>query len=300
MSSNEEFDYYKILDIPRTATSSEIKKAYRKQALLWHPDKNPDNKEGAEKRFKQIAEAYEVLSDKDKKSTYDRFGKSGLSGNSGGGGPSFDPFSNGFSSSGPHFTHRSANFHFRDPMDIFAEFFGGGSPFEDFMAPRQRSHHSSRAQGQGASRHADPFAAFGFGGFGHMGGFDDDFFGMNMGMGFPSMMNMGGGHSTSISMSSFGGGLGNIRMSSESTKLSPDGKMIKTKKVTDANGVETVTIEENGVKVSCKVNGQEQLERIAYAQAPPQPQQSRHSRSRGDTRQELTSETHTHSKRRRN
>lgn len=65
--------------------------------------------------------------------------------------------------------------------------------FDIFAAPRQRSHHSSRAQGQGASRHADPFAAFGFGGFGHMGGFDDDFFGMNMGMGFPSMMNMGGG-----------------------------------------------------------------------------------------------------------
>ena len=56
-------DYYSILDVPRTASASEVKKAYRRLALKWHPDKNPDNQEEATKKFKEISEAYEVLSD---------------------------------------------------------------------------------------------------------------------------------------------------------------------------------------------------------------------------------------------
>lgn len=55
--------YYEILDVPRSASADDIKKAYRRKALQWHPDKNPDNKEFAEKKFKEVAEAYEVLSD---------------------------------------------------------------------------------------------------------------------------------------------------------------------------------------------------------------------------------------------
>jgi len=66
-------DYYDILGISKGASAAEIKKAYRKMALKYHPDKNPDNKE-AEEKFKKAAEAYEVLSDADKKSRYNQFG----------------------------------------------------------------------------------------------------------------------------------------------------------------------------------------------------------------------------------
>ncbi|KAF6027326.1 DNAJB6 [Bugula neritina] len=83
MSSKNE-DYYEVLGISRTATSAEIKKAYRKQALQWHPDKNPEKKEEAETRFKLIAEAYEILSDKEKRQIYDKYGHEGLTGNEGG------------------------------------------------------------------------------------------------------------------------------------------------------------------------------------------------------------------------
>ncbi|XP_033178257.1 dnaJ homolog subfamily B member 6-like [Bombus impatiens] len=69
-------DYYNVLDVQQTATSEDIKKAYRKLALRWHPDKNPDNLEEANKRFKEISEAYEVLIDERKRSIYD--GKEGL------------------------------------------------------------------------------------------------------------------------------------------------------------------------------------------------------------------------------
>lgn len=78
-------DYYEILEVGRNASDEEIKKAYRKMALKYHPDRNPDNKE-AEEKFKEAAEAYEVLSDQDKKSRYDRFGHSGLGGASNGAG----------------------------------------------------------------------------------------------------------------------------------------------------------------------------------------------------------------------
>lgn len=72
-------DYYELLEVPRGASADEIKKAYRKQALKYHPDKNPEDP-NAEKRFKEIAEAYEVLSDENKKAAYDRYGKEGVSG----------------------------------------------------------------------------------------------------------------------------------------------------------------------------------------------------------------------------
>ena len=70
--------YYKILDVDPKATEADIKKSYRIQALKWHPDKNQQNKDEAEKRFKKIAEAYEVLSDPEKRYLYDRYGKEGL------------------------------------------------------------------------------------------------------------------------------------------------------------------------------------------------------------------------------
>ena len=73
-------DYYEILGVSRTATEIEIKKAYRKLAMKYHPDRNPGDKE-AEEKFKLINEAYQVLSDKEKRAIYDRYGKEGLDGN---------------------------------------------------------------------------------------------------------------------------------------------------------------------------------------------------------------------------
>uniref|UniRef100_A0A8C6URC2 DnaJ heat shock protein family (Hsp40) member B6a n=1 Tax=Neogobius melanostomus TaxID=47308 RepID=A0A8C6URC2_9GOBI len=107
-------DYYQVLGVQREASPDDIKKAYRKLALRWHPDKNPDNKIEAERKFKELSEAYEVLSDANKRSLYDRYGKEGLTGNRGRG-KGGDPFS------------------FRNPEDVFREFFGGSDPFADFF-----------------------------------------------------------------------------------------------------------------------------------------------------------------------
>lgn len=74
-------DYYKILGVAKTSKDDEIKKAYRKMALRYHPDKNKTI--GAEEKFKEVAEAYEVLSDKKKRDIYDKYGEEGLKGNSG-------------------------------------------------------------------------------------------------------------------------------------------------------------------------------------------------------------------------
>ncbi len=77
-------DYYEILDVDKGADQSTIKKAYRKLAMKYHPDRNPDNQE-AEQKFKEISEAYEVLSDSEKRSRYDQFGHAGVNGNGAGG-----------------------------------------------------------------------------------------------------------------------------------------------------------------------------------------------------------------------
>jgi len=81
-------DYYEVLGLSKSADSKEIKKSYRKMALKYHPDKNPDDK-SAEDKFKEAAEAYEVLSNEDKRARYDRFGHQGMSGSAGGGGGGF-------------------------------------------------------------------------------------------------------------------------------------------------------------------------------------------------------------------
>jgi len=90
-------DYYEVLGISKTSSQDEIKKAYRKMAVKYHPDKNPDNKE-AEEKFKEAAEAYEVLSNKDKRSNYDRFGHNSPNANAGRGG--FNPFEEMFNNFG--------------------------------------------------------------------------------------------------------------------------------------------------------------------------------------------------------
>jgi DnaJ-class molecular chaperone len=141
----EKSDYYDILGVSKSATAEEIKKAYRKQALEWHPDKHRDNKEAAEKRFKEINEAYQVLSDTQKRSAYDQFGHAAFS--PGGGAASGNPFAGGFGGAssgqggqwGPFSYSYSSqggqnpfgNVDFGDPFEIFEQFFGGaaGSPF---------------------------------------------------------------------------------------------------------------------------------------------------------------------------
>lgn len=122
-------DYYEILGVEKSASDKEIKSAYRKQALKWHPDKNPDKKEEAETRFKEINEAYQILSDSSKRANYDRFGHAAFDPASGMGG---GPFSG--SQSGPFtWTYNTSNggnpfgdMDFGDPFDIFESFFGGG------------------------------------------------------------------------------------------------------------------------------------------------------------------------------
>ena len=95
-------DYYNLLGVGKSATDTEIKKSYRKLALKHHPDRNPDNKEVSEKKFKEIGEAYEVLSDPKKKDIYDKFGKDGLTNMMGpGGGAPFDIFESMFSMGDP-------------------------------------------------------------------------------------------------------------------------------------------------------------------------------------------------------
>jgi molecular chaperone DnaJ len=100
-------DYYEDLGVEKNATADEIKKAYRKLAMKYHPDRNKDDK-SAEEKFKEVAEAYEVLSDQEKRQKYDQFGHAGLDGAFGSGGISWSDF-----------THAS------DFSDIFGSGFGG-------------------------------------------------------------------------------------------------------------------------------------------------------------------------------
>lgn len=102
-------DYYEVLEVPKTASADEIKKAYRKAAIKYHPDKNPGDKD-AEEKFKEAAEAYDVLSNPDKKARYDQFGHEGMSGAAGGGG-----FSGGF----------GGGFSMEDIFRNFGDIFGG-------------------------------------------------------------------------------------------------------------------------------------------------------------------------------
>ena len=106
-------DYYEVLGVEKGATAEEIKKAYRKNAMKYHPDRNPGDKE-AEEKFKELGEAYEVLSDDDKRARYDQFGFAGVDPNYGGGAGGYGPGFGGFGD-------------FGDLGDIFGSFFGGGS-----------------------------------------------------------------------------------------------------------------------------------------------------------------------------
>ena len=106
----EKRDYYEVLGVQKNANADEIKKAYRKAAIQYHPDKNPGDKQ-AEEKFKEAAEAYDVLSNPDKRARYDQFGHAGMSGAAGGGG-GFGGFSGG-------------GFSMEDIFSQFGDIFGG-------------------------------------------------------------------------------------------------------------------------------------------------------------------------------
>lgn len=123
-------DYYEILGLKKGASKAEIKAAYRKLALKFHPDRNKEK--NAEENFKEINEAYSVLSDEKKKSAYDQFGHAGVNGGAGGGNPfaggnpfggQQGPFTWSYSSGG---SNPFAEGGFDDAFDIFNQFFGGG------------------------------------------------------------------------------------------------------------------------------------------------------------------------------
>jgi molecular chaperone DnaJ len=118
-SSSAKRDYYEVLGVARSASPEEIKKAYRKIAMQWHPDKNPEKKHEAEEKFKEAAEAYSVLSDPGKRSQYDRFGHAGVSNAAGGAG--FDPAA------------------FSEFSDILGDLFGFGDLFGGGSRRRTRS-----------------------------------------------------------------------------------------------------------------------------------------------------------------
>ena len=111
MPRGNQRDYYEVLSVSRTASVEEIKSSYRKSALKWHPDRNPENKEEAEVNFRECTEAYSVLSDSNKRQIYDTYGHAGLASAGAGGGSGFDGSV------------------FQDFHDIFGDFFG----FEDIL-----------------------------------------------------------------------------------------------------------------------------------------------------------------------
>jgi len=229
-----------------------IKKAYRSLALKWHPDKNPDAKEEAERKFKEIAEAYEVLSNGEKRAIYDRWGMEGLKNGGGSNSTYYDPTSYADPTSYPDYYA----FHFRSPFDVFREFFGGRDPFQDLLAghfhkdffglPPDHMHAffpspilrrpgvapcESGVHGFLGSRyHVDPLQA--------------------------SNKKDGGFCSTIRFTAGEPGQAAAVRKTSTTTKM-VDGKKVITKK-TEESGQETVEVLENGKLKSKTINGVQQ------------------------------------------
>ena len=126
-------DYYEVLGVEKGASAEEIKKAYRKSAMKYHPDRNPGDKE-AEEKFKELGEAYEVLSDDDKRARYDQFGFAGVDPNYGGGQGGYQGGFGGFGD-------------FGDLGDLFGSFFGGGrSSSRNQNAPRRGENVGARLE----------------------------------------------------------------------------------------------------------------------------------------------------------
>ena len=190
--------YYEVLGLQKPSNEDEVRKAYKKMALKWHPDKNPDNQKEAEEKFKEVGEAYAVLSDKNKKEVYDRYGHEGLEPGKG-------------SSAGPGGAHGfpgfGAGFSFHSAQDLFDNLFTDGffDDDDDFFGS---AFGRKKSSGKSKGKARDPFGAFG--GFGSA--FDDDF----------------------GAFGGFGGGGGFSKSTSTSTVMR-DGKQVTVKKVTTVN-----------------------------------------------------------------
>ncbi|KAL0600089.1 DnaJ-like protein subfamily B member 8 [Plecturocebus cupreus] len=226
-------NYYEVLGVQATASQEDIKKAYRKLALRWHPDKNPNNKEEAEKKFKQVSEAYEVLSDSKKRSLYDRVGCDSWQAAGGASTPYSSPFDSGYT--------------FRNPEDIFQEIFGGLDPFSFDFWDSPFSDHGGRGHGLRGAIST---------GFGEFPAFMEAFSSFNT-------LGCSRGSHTTFSSTSFGSsGPGSLGFKSvmSSTEM-VNGHKITTKRIVE-NGQERVEVEENGQLKSVTVNGKEQLKRM--------------------------------------
>lgn len=256
MEQLESDDYFQVLGLARDASETEVRRAYKRLAVQWHPDKNRAHPR-AEEFFKNIAEAYTVLSDPEQRRRYEQFGKSGVDSDAspecryyyGGGGraQTFDPFafSGGFSS--------------RHAYDIFEAFFGGADPFQELFGRMGTGGGRRHGRGYANDEWNHPMAGMGFGGMA--------FAGMND-MGFGSFglggMHRGGGFGGSLAMmdsffgdsgfgtfGSFGAGAGGVGGSfstsvSTSTFTDRNGHVVTNKTTTtvDASGNrETVTEE---------------------------------------------------------
>lgn len=195
-------DYYQTLGLARGASDDEIKRAYRRQALRYHPDKNKEP--GAEEKFKEIAEAYDVLSDPRKREIFDRYGEEGLKGS----GPS------GGSSGGANGTSFSYTFH-GDPHAMFAEFFGGRNPFDTFFGQRN---------GEEGMDIDDPFSSFPMG----MGGFTNMNFGRSRPTQEPTRKKQDPPvtHDLRVSLEEIYSGC-TKKMKISHKRLNPDGKSIR-------------------------------------------------------------------------
>jgi len=232
-----------MLEVPPDASEAQIKKAYKKLAIKYHPDKNPDNPEAATEMFKKVSEAYEHIGDADKREAYD----------------------NGIDESGGYGNYSSADFHshhedaLRRAHEMFNSFFSDGSPFSAFfddpfmnggMGGRSRG---NRGGNRGSNRSRDPFASMmddpfgdpffsgGFGGGSMRGrGMIDDMMSGGMGGGMSSF-------SSFSSSSSFGGGGSSGRSESISTSIGPDGRRVTRREVTTINpdGTRETTVEED-------------------------------------------------------
>jgi curved DNA-binding protein CbpA len=255
-------NFYEILNVEKTASLDEIKKSYRKLAMKWHPDKNPENQAEATEKFKLIGEAYEILSDPVKRRDYDMDGRNPFEDDDDdmmGGFGDFGAFVNGRSRTGGgrSSSHRPHD-HFSDQraFDIFNQFF---AEFDDF----HRNFHNdsfgggssfafSGSGGSNKNRNSrrDPFGGFGGFGFGSSS-LMDDFFGGAGGDPFASFG--GGGHTSTTSFSSFssssfsgGRGGGTSKSVSTSSYIGADGRKVTRKetKITNADGSTQSNVEE--------------------------------------------------------